>query len=208
MFRRSARLQDALNEGLGDFARLANGGYCMGVHVRQGTPSARYTTLDPAWTDHYARRGFLLRDPSLAWASSANGAVRWSDPVLIDTYGVYAEARRFGLRYGMVTSYGPPSSFSTAVLIRKDREFLDDEMADAFETLKHLHSIAVLPDHLSLAQKEALGVIATGQRYAAAAAHLGISESALKARLCGARRQLNARTTPEAIRCAKDYGLI
>lgn len=208
LFNCSTTLEDALKQGLDRFARIADCGYCLGVHVRQGVPSARYTTLNPAWMDHYARQGFLLRDPSLAWASSVNGAVRWSDPVMIDTYGVYAEARRYGLRYGIVISYGPPSSFSAAVLVRNDREFLDAEMADAFKTLRNLHSIAVLPDHLSLAEKEALGVIATGQRYAAAAAHLGISESALKARLYSARRRLNARTTPEAVRCAKDYGLI
>ncbi|WP_435166267.1 autoinducer binding domain-containing protein [Falsirhodobacter sp. 1013] len=208
LFERSATLEDVLKERLAHLSRMANCGYCLGFHIRQGVPSARYTTLDPAWMDHYGHQGFLMRDPSLAWASSANGVLRWSDPALTDTYGVYTEARRFGLLYGMVASFGPATSLSVAVLARNDREFLDAEMNCAFETLQSLHSLAVLPDQLSLAQREALGIIATGQRYAAAAAHLGISESALKARLYGARRRLNARTTPEAIRCAKDYGLI
>ncbi|MDB6454656.1 autoinducer binding domain-containing protein [Falsirhodobacter sp. 20TX0035] len=208
LFKSSATLERSLQDALQNLSQLANSGYCVGFHIRQGVPSTRYSTLNTSWLHHYEQRGYLLRDPGLAWASAVNGAVRWSDPILVDTYGVYAEARRFGLRYGMVASYGPPASLSVAVLVRNDREFLDTEMATAFDRLQRLHSLAVLPGNLSQAQKEALSVISSGQRYAAAAAHLGISESALKARLYSARQRLNARTTPEAVRCAKDYGLI
>ena len=45
-------------------------------------------------------------------------------------------------------------------------------------------------------------------RIAAAAAHLRISESALKARLASARAALLAQTTTEAIQRARDYRLI
>ncbi|MEY4872948.1 MAG: hypothetical protein RLZZ563_2278, partial [Pseudomonadota bacterium] len=46
------------------------------------------------------------------------------------------------------------------------------------------------------------------RRHAAAAEKLGISESALKARITSARIRLMARTTAEAIQRAKDYRLI
>ena len=46
------------------------------------------------------------------------------------------------------------------------------------------------------------------ERYAAGAAQLGISESALKARLATARKKLFARTSAEAIQRAKDYRLL
>jgi LuxR family transcriptional regulator len=61
---------------------------------------------------------------------------------------------------------------------------------------------------LTKAQVEALRCIAQGDRHAAAAAKLGISESALKARLTAARHNLMARTTAEAIQRAKDYRLL
>ena len=72
------------------------------------------------------------------------------------------------------------------------------------------------PDHIEhpypteeeKAQIEALKCIAGGDRIAAAAAKLGISESALKARITSARIRLMARTTAEAIQRAKDYRLM
>ena len=71
-----------------------------------------------------------------------------------------------------------------------------------------MHAATEPPDSLTPAQIEALRLIAAGDRYAAAAAKLGISESALKARLATARTALLARTTTEAIQRARDYRLI
>jgi LuxR family transcriptional regulator len=53
-----------------------------------------------------------------------------------------------------------------------------------------------------------LRLIAAGDRHAAAAAKLGISESALKARLTAARQRLMARTTAEALQRAQEYRLL
>ena len=61
---------------------------------------------------------------------------------------------------------------------------------------------------LTKAQIAALKLLADGDRNAAAAAKLGISESALKLRLASARERLMARTTAEAIQRAKDYNLL
>ncbi|MEM9437224.1 MAG: LuxR C-terminal-related transcriptional regulator, partial [Pseudomonadota bacterium] len=70
------------------------------------------------------------------------------------------------------------------------------------------HVLTQPPERLTEAQLTALRFIAEGERYAAAAAKLNISESALKARLTAARDKLFARTTAEAIQRAKDYGLL
>ena len=67
-----------------------------------------------------------------------------------------------------------------------------------------LHEATDPPDSLTEAQKEALRLIADGHRHTAAAAKIGISESALKARLTSARDRLMARTTAEAIQRAKE----
>ncbi|MCO4843340.1 MAG: LuxR family transcriptional regulator, partial [Yoonia sp.] len=61
---------------------------------------------------------------------------------------------------------------------------------------------------LTDAQIEALRCVAEGDRHAAAAARLNISESAFKARLSAARSSLLARTTAEAVQRARDYRLL
>ena len=67
-----------------------------------------------------------------------------------------------------------------------------------------LHDATEPPEELTKAQIEALKCIAGGDRIAAAAAKLGISESALKARITSARIRLMARTTAEAIQLYLD----
>lgn len=64
------------------------------------------------------------------------------------------------------------------------------------------------PAAFSRAQQEALRCVARGDCHAAAAASLGISESAFKARLITVRERLNARTTAEALQRAREYRLI
>ena len=71
-----------------------------------------------------------------------------------------------------------------------------------------LHDSATPPESLTNAQRHALRTVASGHRYLEAAALLGISESALKARLKSARERLHARTTAEAIQRAQEYNLL
>jgi LuxR family transcriptional regulator len=91
---------------------------------------------------------------------------------------------------------------------RADREFEDSEIDEVEALAIKLHHMTEPPHRLTKAQAEALKMIADGYRHAAAAAVIGISESALKARLTSARQKLMARTTAEAIQRAKDYGLL
>jgi LuxR family transcriptional regulator len=95
-----------------------------------------------------------------------------------------------------------------AGICRSDREFSDEEMARLAEITVRLHIEAKPPSELTKAQIEALQCIADGDRHTAAAAKLGISESAFKARLTSARVRLEARTTSEALRKAREYRLL
>lgn len=205
-FERSAALKRVVDEELRGLTVIAPRGYCVDLHIRRAVPMARYTTINSQWAEHHARMGFVMRDPCLGWASANNGVRRWSE--VIDPYGIFAEAARFGLRFGAVAADGPATALSVAIIARHDREVSDAELAELHERLQRLHNLIEAPDRLTRAQLEALRVIAAGKRYAGAAAQLGISESALKARLYSARERLMARTTPEAIRRAKDFGLI
>lgn len=187
---------------------MAPAGYSVGLHIRFTAPLFTFQTYDQAWLDYYTEGGYVLRDPMVAWAFSTTGTIRWSDSSLPDPFGLFAEAARHGLKYGATVACGPIKSRSIASFARSDREFEDHEIA-AMSTIVHrLHDVTEPPEELTKAQIEALRCIAGGDRFAAAAVKLGISESALKARITSARVRLMARTTAEAIQRAKDYRLI
>ncbi len=187
---------------------LAPAGYFVGLHIRFTAPLFTFQTYDQAWLDHYTEQGFVLRDPMVAWGFSTEGHIRWSDPSLPDPFKLFAEAERFGLKYGVTLSCGPIKSRTIASFSRSDREFTDDEIAECNRIIHRMHDMTEPPEELTKAQIDALRCIAGGDRHAAAAEKLGISESALKARITSARIRLMARTTAEAIQRAKDYRLI
>lgn len=167
-----------------------------------------FQTYDKAWLDHYTTNGYVLRDPMTAWGFSETGAIRWSDPRLPDPFRLFDEARKFGLVYGITISCGPIRSRTIASFARDDREFADEEIEVCETIVRELHDMTEPPEELTMAQVDALRCVAGGDRHAAAAAKLGISESALKARLNSARTRLMARTTAEAIQRAKDFRLL
>lgn len=193
---------------LQNLARLATSGYFIGLHIRFTSPLFTFQTYDQRWIDHYTENGYVLRDPMTAWGFSRTGWIRWSDPALLDPFGLFKEAARYGLQYGATVSCGPIKSRTIASFARLDREFRDDEIAKIEKTVQRLHDLSEPPEALTEAQIEALRMIAGGDRFAAAAEKLGISESALKARITTARNRLMARTTAEAIQRAKDNRLI
>ncbi len=186
----------------------APSGYFLALHIRFAAPLMMFQTYDPVWSDHYTRNAYALRDPIVAWGISRTGPTRWSEIDLPDPFGIMTEARDYGLIYGVCVSCGPMTTRTIASLARDDREFTDQEIAEISSVVLKLHNESKPPDHMTDAEIEALKVVASGERYAAGAARLGISESALKARLAAARRKLFARTSAEAIQRAKDYRLL
>ena len=187
---------------------LAPAGFFIGLHIRFTSPLMTFQTYDQTWIDHYTENGFVLRDPMTAWGFSRTGWIRWSNPELIDPFGLFKEAAKYGLNYGMTVACGPIKSRTIASFARSDREFRDDEIEKIHTTVLRLHDLTEPPEALTEAQIEALKCIAGGDRHAAAAEKLGLSESALKARINSVRTRLMARTTAEAIQRAKDYRLI
>ena len=126
----------------------------------------------------------------------------------MDPFGLFKEAAHYGLNFGATVACGPIKSRTIASFARADREFRGDEIAKIEKTVLRLHDLSEPPEALTEPQIEALKMIAGGDRFAAAAEKLGISESALKARITTARNRLMARTTAEAIQRAKDNRLI
>lgn len=197
-----------IDELLDELSELALDGYYLALHVRFASPLMMFQTFHSEWIHHYVQNAYALRDPIIAWGISRTGATRWSAIDLPDPFGIMDEAASYGLRYGVVISCGPMTSRTVASVTSSTREFTDEEIATTAGIVLRLHHESQPPDHLTNAEIEALRVVGSGERYAAGAAQLGISESALKARLATARKKLFARTSAEAIQRAKDYRLL
>lgn len=198
----------ALQQGLDQLSELAPMGYSIGLHIRFATPLVQKSTYPSAWVDYYNGHSYYLRDPLVFWGIGIEGTTRWSSIPLPDPFGVMRKAAGHGLNFGAVSSCGPITSRSIVGIARSDREFDDAELECLREYTARLHIAAKPPSELTKAQIEALQCIANGDRHSAAAHMLGITESAFKARLQSARIRLEARTTSEAIKKAREYRLL
>lgn len=187
---------------------LAPVGYTAGIHIRFASPLYMRSTYPQAWQDLYASNNYALRDPLVFWGISKTGYVRWSEINLPDPFGVLTKAAEHGLIYGAVASCGKITSRTIVGVSRNDREFTDSEMREVAAIGDALHEVTEPPEDLTTAMIEALRLVGQGYRHAAAAAELGISESAFKARLSSARERLGAQTTAEALRMAREFRLI
>jgi len=198
----------SLQAGLDALSRLAPSGFSAGLHIRFASPLVYVRTYDEAWTRIYDENAYALRDPLVFWGLGVKGHTRWSAIRLPDPFNILGQARSHGLVYGAVISCGPITSRSIVGMAHPTREFTDDEIAEAVKIVHDLHLAAEPPTELTPAQIEALRLLADGDRHAAAAAKLGITESAFKARLQSARARLGARTTAQALRKAREYQLL
>jgi LuxR family transcriptional regulator len=199
---------ERLNDLYDELDALAPEGFAVGLHIRFASPLIYHSRYPAEWVEYYNANSYYLRDPLVFWGIGTTGTARWSEIPLPDPFGLLKKAAEFGLIYGVVSSYGPITSRSMTGICRSDREFNEEEMATLTELTARLHIAAKPPSELTSAQIEALQCIANGDRHTAAAAKLGISESAFKARLSSARVRLEARTTSEALRKAREYRLL
>lgn len=193
---------------LAKLGQAAPAGYALGLHIRFASALFMYRTYPQEWIDLYTEKGYMLCDPLVSWGFSTEGVCRWSALNFPDPHNVMGQSAEFGLKYGAAISFGPLASRSIGGFARGDREFTDGELQFLQNTVEMLHIETEPPESLTGAQTEALRLIANGSRYAAAAAELGISESALKLRLKSARERLLARTTAEAVQRALEYKLL
>ncbi|SEQ36887.1 LuxR family transcriptional regulator [Loktanella sp. DSM 29012] len=201
-------VQSEIERHTRELVKMAPSGLFYALHFRFALPLMHYHSYPRDWTDRYTERAYALRDPVILWGFGNSGTARWSDIQLPDPENIIGQAREFGMNYGFVVATGSIKSRTIASAARADREFTQSEITQFAKTIETMHRLVEPPGSLSAAQIEALALIAGGDRHAAAAAKLGISESALKARLAAARTNLKARTTVEAIQRARNYKLL
>ncbi|NDV02250.1 helix-turn-helix transcriptional regulator [Pseudoroseicyclus tamaricis] len=201
-------MRSVIDQKSDELGKLAPGGFTYGLHIRFAMPLLSHQSFPQAWIEHYTEEAYALRDPIIAWGFSVEGTARWSEIGIPDPFDILGQAADHGLVHGLAVSHGPKRSRTIASAARGDRAFTDDEISAFAEIIHELHVLTEPPKSLTDAEIEALRCIAEGDRYAAAAARLDISESALKARLTSARNRLLARTTTEAVQRARDYRLL
>lgn len=199
---------DKVATGIG---QVAPAGYYIALRIGFALPLEETNALPSAWVEHYTRHRLMLCDPTMRWAHDNVGCIRWSAMMLDDPMRVLAQARTFGMRYGLTVSVcdsRDDQERSLASFTRSDREFTDLE-AQVLEThLTRRHMETARPANLTKAEIEALCMIKGGLRLKEIGFQLNVSESAVKQRLKNAKSKLRAKTVTEAAVLASHYGVI
>ncbi len=190
---------------------LSPAGHYIALRVGFAFPLVEENALPELWVDHYTQNRFMLFDPVIRWVYANTGAVRWSEIEIDDVKGVLAQAKQFGLRYGVaicVFDGNVDGQRSFASFTRSDREFDDLEIRLLRAYLARRHDEMAPPSNLTKAEIEALTQVRNGKRLKEIAHSLGVTEGAVKLRLKNAKSKLDAKTSTQAAALASKYGLI
>jgi aldose 1-epimerase/LuxR family transcriptional regulator len=194
------------------FASRAPAGHYVALRLGYFSPEEDINTFDPSWIDYYTINGLALYDPLMRWIYSSSGSSRWSDLAVPDPMNVLAAYAKYGMPYGAVVCVTadedrPRRTFG--YFARSDRELTDSEIQELEATLRAIHyeEPGVEPP-LTRAQTDALRLLSRGMRLKEIALALGISESAVKARLKSAMGRMDARTPVQAASTASQRGLL
>ncbi len=190
-----------LNEYTDSILHMSPAGFYLALRVGFTFPEEELNRLPDPWVEHYTRHGLVVHDPLMKWVYANHGAARWSDLEIADPQDVKEAAQTHGLGYGAAASAVSASEKgkrSYGLFFRSDRDFNDGELVNLKILLETLHSGAKLERNLTANEIEALQLLASGLRLQQIADRLGISESAVKARLNNAKAKLGARTVSQA----------
>lgn len=117
----------------------APAGFALGLHVRYTTPTYMFQTYPRAWLEEYSREGFLMRDPTVAWAFENEGRITWAELSAQDEAGVLERAAAQGLLHGLTVSMVGGGSRSIGGFARPDRPFTAAEVAQIESSVTQLH---------------------------------------------------------------------
>ena len=180
---------------------IAPAGSYLALRVGFSFPEEELNLLPEKWVEFYTTHGLVVYDPVMKWVYGNTGALRLSQLDLPDPQQVRAHAVMFGLDHGLAISHLTKSDRgrrSYGLFFRHDRDFLDAEIGVLQSMLESLHDGRDDEPSLTAAEIEALKMQASGLRLKQIAARLGISESAVKARLNNVKRKLGANTQSQA----------
>jgi LuxR family transcriptional regulator, quorum-sensing system regulator SdiA len=180
---------------------IAPAGFYVALRVGFSFPEEELNALPETWVEFYTTHGLVVHDPAMKWVYGNVGAARFSDFGLADPHQVRAHAAVFGLGHGLAISHMTRSDKgrrSYGLFFRDDRDFESVEVDVLQRVLEDLHSGRDDGPTLTAAEIEALKMQSEGLRLKQIATRLGISESAVKARLNNVKRKLGAKTQSQA----------
>jgi LuxR family transcriptional regulator len=157
--------------------------------------------LPDNWVEFYTTHGLVVHDPAMKWVYGNVGAVKMSEIGLPDPQQVRERAAVFGLSHGAAISIMTPADRgrrSYGLFFRADRDFEPGDLSKLRDIVTRLHAGDEGEVALTAAEVQALKMQADGLRLKQIAAEIGISESAVKARLNNAKRKLGAKTQSQA----------
>lgn len=176
-------------------------GYYVAIRVGFSFPEEEINELPENWVEFYTTHGLVVHDPAMKWVYANTGATRLSAISLPDPHQVRERAAVFGLSHGAVISVmsaGDRGRRSYGLFFRDDRDFEETDLRQLHGIVTRLHSGSDGEGALTAAEMQALRMQSEGLRLRQIAAEIGISESAVKARLNNAKRKLGAKTQSQA----------
>ena len=184
-----------------EISDISPAGFYVALRVGFSFPEEELNELPENWVEFYTTRGLVVHDPALKWIYANTGAARLAEIELPDPHQVRANAAIFGLSHGAVISVmerADRGRRSYGMFFRDDRAFETADLSALQQIMRRLHAGDEDDKTLTAAEIEALRLQAEGMRLKQIAAHLGISESAVKARLNNVKRKLGAKTQSQA----------
>ena len=181
--------------------QISPAGFYVALRVGFSFPEEELNELPENWVEFYTTHGLVVHDPAMKWVYGNVGVVRFSDISLPDPHQVRARAAGFGLSHGAAISVMTATDRgrrSYGFFFRGDRDFEEGDLQDLRQIVMQLHSGVDDEPSLTAAEVEALKLQSEGLRLKQIAALLGISESAVKARLNNVKRKLGAKTQSQA----------
>ena len=197
-------------EGNALLSEVSPAGSYVAIRIRFAFPLFEDNRFPDAWVNEYTANGFMLFDPVVKWMYQNTGTSTWSALQADDALGILPAAQSYGMHFGTVISLldSDTGERSYGSFARGDREHTPDECARLRSYIEELHTAKTRPSALTDAETEALRFVRDGMRFKQIAYILGISESAVKARLTNAKRKLKARTSVQAVAIASEHGLL
>jgi LuxR family transcriptional regulator, quorum-sensing system regulator SdiA len=191
--------------------QISPAGFYVAIRVGFSFPEDELNTLPDNWVEFYTTHGLVVHDPAMKWVYANTGAVRFSEITLPDPHQVRERAVVYGLNHGAAVSMTTPADRgrrSYGLFFRDDRNFEPADLIELQSIVARLHSGNDTEAVLTAAEIEALKMQGEGLRLKQIAALIGISESAVKARLNNAKRKLGAKTLSQAASIAAARRLI
>lgn len=181
--------------------QISPAGFYVAIRVGFSFPEEELNTLPDNWVEFYTIHGLVVHDPAMKWVYANTGCVRFSEIAFPDPHLVRARAAVFGLSHGAAISVmaaGDRGRRSYGLFFREDRDFEQSDLSELQVIMTKLHSGGETESALTAAEIQALKMQSDGLRLKQIAAEIGISESAVKARLNNAKRKLGAKTMSQA----------